>query len=114
LEYGEDDFLAGPADLAVHVGSNKALAGTKYAVQRAEKHPDFCFETRLNDIALITIEGAFKFSEKVGPVCLPSKPAQDYVDQGLTLSGWGITLNKTLAKDLQILKNVKILSACPK
>jgi secreted trypsin-like serine protease len=114
MDEDEDDFEMRPSDITVYVGSTKAFKGQKYAVKQVLVHPEFSFETRLNDIALITVEKSLQFSSRVGQACLPSKPAKDYVGQMMIVSGWGYTLNKTVTKDLQVLKDVKILGKCPK
>nr|XP_014290663.1 venom serine protease-like [Halyomorpha halys] len=55
-------------------------------------HPDFNSITYWNDIGLIQSATIFKFSKKVGPVCLPfNRPTLPADEEILTAMGWGTT-----------------------
>ena len=55
------------------------------------KHPD-AFEGQFmnNDIAILKVESAIKFSKKVQPICMPSGPVSG--GEAATVMGWGYTL----------------------
>ena len=56
-----------------------------------KQHPQFDPNDTLNhfDFALLKLSKPAKISEKVGVVCLPMNRSNLYVDEELTVSGWG-------------------------
>jgi secreted trypsin-like serine protease len=109
----EHDVKSGPDDITVYVGSNKEKEGEEYAVNNVAIHPDYEAEVYINDIALLSLEKSLKFTESIGPACLPRKSVREYIGQGLTVSGWGdISSDGKTTHDLQVVKNIKILEDC--
>ena len=54
-------------------------------------HPTYVAKPTKDDIALINIEGNFKWSEYVRPVCLPKSVESSFSGQLATVAGWGWT-----------------------
>lgn len=64
------------------------------AVVKAKRwiiHPAYNSSTLDNDIALIQLKTALKFTTKIQPACLPKAPLADNVQ--ITVAGWGLTSN---------------------
>ena len=101
-------ILAKSKDIFVYVGSNKRERGQKYAVKQVKSHSQYNNEAYENDIALLTLEKTIKFDRNIKVACLPKKPTKEYIGQGMTVSGWGKTLELQSPYVLQILHDVKI------
>jgi secreted trypsin-like serine protease len=78
--------LLGAVDL-----NDPGLLAQKYYVQDIIRHPEYAGTTRYNDIALVELDRAVKFSEHVQPACLYTK--SDVPEFGLEVTGWGKTSN---------------------
>ncbi len=103
-----------PKDYTVYIGSTKYKQGTPYNVAELKIHESYDYDTMENDIAVLTLCKKIKFNKTIAAACLPSKSIIEYQGRGVTVSGWGITAeNGTMAKILQVLKGVRILSKCP-
>jgi hypothetical protein len=59
-----------------------------YGVAEIFQHPEYKPRTFNNDIALLRINGMISFSNKIYPVCLPTK---QHVDPEVTVTGFGKT-----------------------
>ncbi|XP_013138183.1 PREDICTED: serine protease snake-like [Papilio polytes] len=74
-------------------------------IKSIHKHPDYKPPSRYNDIALVELAEALKFSEDVRPACLWTKP--DFGEhKSVIATGWGVTENSTTTSD--ILQNVRL------
>jgi hypothetical protein len=105
--------VAGPSDITVYVGSTKAYKGQQYAVKDVAVNRDFSRNAKINDIALLTLESSLEFTDWIGPACLPTKSARQYIGQDLTVSGWGyISHDEKETNDLKVIKDIKILYNC--
>ncbi|XP_064097370.1 clotting factor G beta subunit-like isoform X1 [Macrobrachium nipponense] len=67
-------------------------------------HPSYDLSFNYHDIALLKLDTPAKFTKRVLPACLPFQyPEEDYVDQRLSVTGWGHTsgirqMSRTLQK----------------
>ncbi|XP_053980748.1 venom serine protease 34-like [Hylaeus volcanicus] len=84
--------------IGVVVGEHDPYTGTDtnatvlYRVKSVIIHPEYVRELFLNDIAVVELDGKIRFSNEIGPACLPFQHSPDtfggaYVD----LLGWGST-----------------------
>ncbi|XP_022128682.2 chymotrypsin-2-like [Pieris rapae] len=92
-------------DMSIVVGSNKlSKGGDRYMIKKLVPHENYSPRTIKNDIAIIQIEGKFKFSDKVQPIELLKEMAP--VGKKCLLTGWGYTdYNKiTVPNNLQMLE----------
>lgn len=79
-----------PKDLSILAGTNKLRGGggERYYIQSIKVHPNYK-ELVTSDIAVMKINGTFKYSDKIAPI--------KYSDQEIggaencTLTGWGYT-----------------------
>jgi hypothetical protein len=105
-----------PCNIVVYAGSNKKFKGLQYKVNKVAIHPkyDGYANASANDIALLTLERSLTFTDNIGPACLPNKSSEEYVGQGLTISGWVVTEDdgEEPAAYLQVVKDIKILEDC--
>lgn len=104
-----------PYDLKVIIGSHDTckpdITSTILSVTAVRVHPDYTERTRQNDIALLRLSVALKFSPYVAPICLPKfsigqdsrNTNNDYDDDNHhhigTVASW---LKSTLAPNLTI------------
>ncbi|XP_067636369.1 collagenase-like [Eurosta solidaginis] len=75
-------------------------------------HPEFDWESKLNDIALIKIP-AVKYSAVIRPVSLPKCDSSypTYVDETVVASGWGLTSDRdTSSSPVLQFANMKVIS----
>ncbi|CAG9570651.1 unnamed protein product [Danaus chrysippus] len=89
-------YSKGVNDIAVVVGEHDVRIGTDspdiqvFRVSSIIIHPNYNSNTYDNDIAIIKIQGVIRYSENVGPVCLPFKFADvDLTGAVVTILGWG-------------------------
>lgn len=66
-------------------------------------HPEFERETFENDIALLELDSAVRYSDYIQPICLPPAHLYPYTDNETEcfISGWGRTAEK--GKNLLVL-----------
>jgi secreted trypsin-like serine protease len=76
-----------------------------YHVKSWKLHPKYATATVYNDIALIELDRAVKFSETIQPACLYTK--SDIPELGLEITGWGVTSSSR--KFIRMSSNVQIL-----
>lgn len=62
-----------------------------FDVKAAIVHPTYVAKPTKDDIALINIDGNFKWSEYVRPVCLPNSVESSFSGRLATVAGWGWT-----------------------
>ncbi|XP_045488919.1 chymotrypsin-2-like [Pieris rapae] len=77
-------------DLSIVVGSHSIYkGGNRYQIKNLIPHENYSKLTLKNDIAIIQIEGKFKFNNKVQPIELLKEMAP--VGKKCLLTGWGYT-----------------------
>ncbi len=105
-----------PEGYTVYVGSTTRDQGTKYNVSEVKFHESFRAGTEkynANDILVLTLSQDVEFDENAAAACLPTKSIKEYEGEGVTVSGWGRTTEGgSVTTDLQVLKEVEILSWC--
>jgi len=57
-------------------------------VKRVIRHKGFSSSTLWNDVAILTLEDDVDFNNNIQPICL-AKGSQSYVDNIVTVAGWG-------------------------
>jgi secreted trypsin-like serine protease len=82
------------------------LMAERYHVKKWVQHPEYTTATVYNDIALIELDRAVKFSENIQPACLYTK--SDIPNNGLEITGWGSTSSSGEFMSC-LLSNIKIL-----
>lgn len=71
------------------VGAHTPTDGTKHALDRITKHPNFNWDKRENDIAVLRTATPIIFNDLIQPIALPKAAVED---GRLTLvTGWGRT-----------------------
>nr|XP_034828510.1 plasminogen-like [Maniola hyperantus] len=100
-------------DLSAYIGMHDRLGSTHSVLRvvNGVKHPNFTSNAvrDINDIAVLTLEKTLKFSDKVRPICLPSKD-MDFRNLALTVAGWGKTRQGALTSSRYLLETkVKIV-----
>jgi Trypsin len=106
------DFVASPSDVVVYVGSNKKWNGLPYTVKEIAAHLEYDPDSnsKFNDIAILSLTKSLKFTQSIGPACLPTKAAEEYIGQGMIVSGWGtINTGGETPDDLQVVRDIKIV-----
>jgi len=89
---------------AYHFAS-KSENGTERYIEKKIVHPDFDAipEAAYNDVAILILEEAVVFSDKIRPICLsesPSVEADHLAGVAASVSGWGVTdVNATDASE---------------
>lgn len=74
--------------LEIYVGSNDLKnGGTYYKIQKIKAHEKFNKPNYANDIAVIRVQGAITFTDKVQPIEYSSEEVPD--GASLQLTGWG-------------------------
>lgn len=58
-------------------------------VSRIRRHPDFQRSTYMNDIAVLRLKQAARFTEHIRPICLPVRPGDTFFGKKATVIGWG-------------------------
>lgn len=48
------------------------ITSTTYSVSNIIIHPEFQYPTRLNDLALLRLNSAVPFQQRISPICLPT------------------------------------------
>ncbi|XP_076619641.1 chymotrypsin-2-like [Colletes latitarsis] len=77
-----------PNKVTVHAGTNRlSEAGTVYKAQKILSHSGFNSMLLINDVAVILVDRAISFNEKVKPIQLASKDVPE--GSSCILSGWG-------------------------
>lgn len=63
--------------------------GKMYDIRRIHQHPDFNWDSNLNDISLLRTRSSIAFNNRVKPISI----SQAYIDAGnkLWFAGWGVT-----------------------
>ncbi|XP_022124754.2 chymotrypsin-2-like [Pieris rapae] len=92
-------------DLSIVVGSHSIYkGGIRYQIKNLIPHENYSKPTVKNDIAIIQIEGKFKFNNKVQPIELLKEMAP--VGKTCLLTGWGYTdiRKRTVPNTLQMLE----------
>ena len=74
---------------SIYLGSIYLGQGTRYVIKRAIPHPAFNAITIQNDIALIEVTRNIQLTNRIKPVCLPTKAAKD--GEKCHVSGFGRT-----------------------
>lgn len=77
-----------PKDLSILAGTNKLRkgGGQRYFIRDIKVHPNYQ-ELVTSDIAIMKINGTFKFGDKIAPIKYSSKEIGG--DENCTLTGWG-------------------------
>lgn len=93
---------------AVNLNEPDFMAQT-YHVKKWVQHPEYSTRTVYNDIAVIELDRKVKFSENIQPACLNTK--SDIPNDGLEVTGWGVTSNtrkfmRCLILDIKILLKI--------
>lgn len=94
-----------PEEFSVKVGAHDLkVSGTFYDVAAVMPHENYRAWRRYNDIAIFKLTQDLDFSDPaVRPVCMPTEDMDknDYVDELVTLVGWGTTaFQGDIAKNL--------------
>ncbi|KAL7289315.1 hypothetical protein TKK_0017246 [Trichogramma kaykai] len=63
------------------------VSSVNMSVDAVILHPEFSYEARAHDLALIRLSRSTQFERRVQPVCLP-EPGATYLGQVGTLTGW--------------------------
>eukprot|EP00116_Pleurobrachia_bachei_P002349 sb/3462611/ len=93
----------------VYLGDHNADSADGEVMYRAEAvnpHPDYDFYDIVADVAVITLSEDISFSSTVQPIALPVT-GDDSLQAGgtaVTVAGWGVTENGTLADTLQYIE----------
>jgi transmembrane serine protease 3 len=77
---------AGAHDLYRPTASQQTVRAAKVVY-----HPQYNPTTTLNDIAVVKLERAIKFSSAIQPACLPASGEQVSDNADGTVAGWGLT-----------------------
>ncbi|XP_011692172.1 PREDICTED: venom serine protease 34-like isoform X2 [Wasmannia auropunctata] len=81
--------LVGDHDLGTGADTN---ASSLHTVSRFYAHPFYNRESLENDIAIVMVNSVIRFSDEVGPVCLPFQHQSDsFAGSYVDLLGWGTT-----------------------
>ena len=95
-----------PQQLGVLVGDHDLTTGTDtnatvlHRVSQVQIHPNYVQKLNLNDIAVVKTVGDIKFSNQVGPACLPFQHSADSFGGSIvTALGWGLTANDESTSD---------------
>ncbi|XP_047525821.1 chymotrypsin-2-like [Pieris napi] len=94
-----------PDELSIVVGSHTLnKGGDRYKIKKLVPHENYYRRTLKNDIAIVQIEGKFKFSDKVQPIELLKEMAP--IGKKCLLTGWGLVDydKKILPNKLQMLE----------
>ncbi|KAF6207539.1 hypothetical protein GE061_015986 [Apolygus lucorum] len=101
-----------PRDIEVVVGDHdmkgrvRTKAEQKIAVRTLAQHERWDTKKLVNDIALVKLADKIKFSQDVGPVCLPSGRSS-LVGSSITAMGWGLT-QTLFERDRGLLRKVDL------
>ena len=71
-------------------------------------HPDYRHYTQ-DDIAIVRLPSAVKFTERVAPICLPAKKDEMYKANDAWLTGWGLDDNLNMSSVLKVVKLLEFL-----
>lgn len=91
-----------PEEIEVKLGHTTRpydILGKSYRVKRIYVHQEFDNESLTNDIALIALTHRIDISNYINPVCLPKSSFTEALigdQKEMTVSGFGVTYNKTL------------------
>ncbi|XP_067621340.1 proclotting enzyme isoform X2 [Eurosta solidaginis] len=85
------------AAMTAHLGdydirTNYEVQHVTRRIKRLVRHKGFNFSTLHNDIAILTLNEAIKFSYEIQPICLPSASSQEtrsYSGKVAVVAGWG-------------------------
>uniref|UniRef100_A0A240PPX9 trypsin n=1 Tax=Anopheles epiroticus TaxID=199890 RepID=A0A240PPX9_9DIPT len=94
----------------VRIGSSEhASGGAVMNIARIVPHPGHSANTNNYDIALLELESALTFSDKVQPVALPEQ--DEPIEEGTMgiVSGWGLTLSESDSNAVLRATNVPIV-----
>ena len=82
-----------PAQLSVHLGDDRPLAGHQLTVSRIVLHPQYEPDTSNYDFSLVKLSTRLQFGgpAELRPVCLPETDRADYSGQTGLVTGWGVT-----------------------
>ncbi|XP_034234607.1 uncharacterized protein LOC117641420 isoform X2 [Thrips palmi] len=83
-----NSFKGKPVSVRVGAHNLTDADGEQRAVLQVSVHPDYSTKSHYNDLAVLRIE-AVRFSERVQPACLYSRPRAP--DSGMLATGWGVT-----------------------
>ncbi|CAF4837068.1 unnamed protein product [Pieris macdunnoughi] len=92
-------------DMSIVVGTHTIdKGGDRYKIKKLIPHEKYISKTLKNDIAIVQIEGKFKFSDKVQPIELLKEKAP--IGKKCLLTGWGYVDygKKTAPNNLQMLE----------
>lgn len=98
--FDEKNYPLDPSDLSVRLGEHDLTSDNDNAstidrlVKITKYHEKFVPETYENDIAILTLDKAVKFTNSIHPVCLPYKVLrnENLVDRSAFITGWGKTV----------------------
>ena len=107
---GDVEVLVGEHDITDSVTDRRAIAAIT-------AHPNFDFQKKEFDFAILTLVSPLTFTTAVAPICLPSSVVSlnpdvysDYSGQVATVTGWGDTSADDSVSDTLQEVDVKIMS----
>ncbi|XP_008066754.1 transmembrane protease serine 2 [Carlito syrichta] len=83
--------------------------GSGYRVEKVISHPSYDSKTKNNDIALMKLQTALSFNDRVKPVCLPNPGMRLEPEQTCWISGWGATQEKGKTSDMLNAARVRLI-----
>merc|ERR1711884_3350 len=103
-------------------GDDNFSDGQHYEIAKVIQHPDYTgvqwptadgdpLSFMRHDISILELSTEIQFNEKVYPICLPSSDFCLKNGQKLLVSGWGVTEDESLSKDL-LQAEVELLNVC--
>ena len=108
-----------PGDVEVLVGEHDITdsMADRRAISAIIAHPNFDFQKKEFDFAILTLVSPLTFTTAVAPICLPSSVVSlnpdvysDYSQQIATVTGWGDTSADDSVSDTLQEVDVKIMS----
>ncbi|CAG2103231.1 unnamed protein product [Medioppia subpectinata] len=79
-----------PGAYSIKVGSNNRINGESYKVSRIKVHEKYnMLGQQDSDIAMFKVHSAIKMKPTVQPICMPTTPYEEPLNDSLTVSGWG-------------------------
>ena len=81
-----------------------------HRVNRIIRNKDYNPETFVNDIAILTLETLARISNSVKPNCLPTddRSYSNFVNQKVTVNGWGPSTALEWGKQSSVLRKVDL------